>query len=207
MTTWMQCFWDEEAIWFYFEVDAEGWVIRQVELQGLPGPRQVLKRSRGGQVAQMIAGIPHGAEGQLVVVGENRVGELGNVFAGGFNEERDRVGRGSGVHRAQQVTDVLQGRAMPSSIRRARAGTTVTVRPASAMWSARASSRCSGSVSGCRRGEGGSYRLLRYREPLAEQEQCHVVGTLAAAGMTGAAEDEVEALEERLPHRRQLAGQ
>ncbi|MFJ3250068.1 hypothetical protein [Streptomyces sp. NPDC086782] len=34
MTTWMQCFWDEEAIWFYFEVDAGGWVTRQVELQG-----------------------------------------------------------------------------------------------------------------------------------------------------------------------------
>lgn len=33
MTTWMQCFWDEEAIWFYFEVDAGGWVTRQVELQ------------------------------------------------------------------------------------------------------------------------------------------------------------------------------
>lgn len=34
MTTWMQCFWDEEAIWFHFEVDAGGWVTRQVELQG-----------------------------------------------------------------------------------------------------------------------------------------------------------------------------
>ncbi|MEV5644115.1 hypothetical protein AB0L67_28800 [Streptomyces flaveolus] len=34
MTTWIQCFWDEEAIWFYFEVDAGGWVTRQVELQG-----------------------------------------------------------------------------------------------------------------------------------------------------------------------------
>lgn len=29
----MQCFWDEEAIWFYFEIDAGGWVTRQVELQ------------------------------------------------------------------------------------------------------------------------------------------------------------------------------
>ncbi|MEU5423707.1 hypothetical protein ACFY1P_35120 [Streptomyces sp. NPDC001407] len=36
MKTWMRCYWDEEDIWFYFEVDAEGWVIRQVELQG-PG--------------------------------------------------------------------------------------------------------------------------------------------------------------------------
>ena len=23
--TWMRCHWDEEVIWFYFEVDAEGW--------------------------------------------------------------------------------------------------------------------------------------------------------------------------------------
>nr|WP_202451395.1 hypothetical protein [Streptomyces sp. SID4948] len=30
----MRCYWDEEAIWFYFEVDANGWVTRQIELQG-----------------------------------------------------------------------------------------------------------------------------------------------------------------------------
>ncbi|MFB6980294.1 hypothetical protein [Streptomyces scopuliridis] len=34
MTTWMRCYWDEEAVWFYFEVDAEGWVTRQIELEG-----------------------------------------------------------------------------------------------------------------------------------------------------------------------------
>ncbi|MFE4052961.1 hypothetical protein [Streptomyces sp. YIM B13518] len=34
MTTWMRCYWDEEATWFYFEVDAEDWVTRQVELHG-----------------------------------------------------------------------------------------------------------------------------------------------------------------------------
>lgn len=27
-------FWDEESIWFYFELDEEGWVTRQIELQG-----------------------------------------------------------------------------------------------------------------------------------------------------------------------------
>lgn len=31
----MRCYWDEEDVWFYFEVDDEGWVIRQVELEGL----------------------------------------------------------------------------------------------------------------------------------------------------------------------------
>ncbi|MCP9985593.1 MULTISPECIES: hypothetical protein [Streptomyces] len=30
----MRCHWDEEDIWFYFEVDAEGRVVRQVELEG-----------------------------------------------------------------------------------------------------------------------------------------------------------------------------
>lgn len=30
----MRCYWDEEDVWFYFELDAESWVIRQVELQG-----------------------------------------------------------------------------------------------------------------------------------------------------------------------------
>jgi hypothetical protein len=30
---WPRCFWDEEAIWFYFELDTDGYVIRQVELQ------------------------------------------------------------------------------------------------------------------------------------------------------------------------------
>lgn len=30
----MRCYWDEEAIWFYFEVDGDDWVTRQIELQG-----------------------------------------------------------------------------------------------------------------------------------------------------------------------------
>ncbi|MGW7517804.1 hypothetical protein ACWGJ2_19670 [Streptomyces sp. NPDC054796] len=34
MTTWTRCYWGEEDIWFYFEVDDEGWVIRQIELEG-----------------------------------------------------------------------------------------------------------------------------------------------------------------------------
>ena len=33
MTTWVRCFWDEEDVWFYFELDADSYVIRQVELQ------------------------------------------------------------------------------------------------------------------------------------------------------------------------------
>ncbi|GAA3112566.1 hypothetical protein ACFQ0X_43270 [Streptomyces rectiviolaceus] len=44
MTTWVRCFWDEEDVWFYFEVDADGYVIRQVELLG-PGSKALTAAS------------------------------------------------------------------------------------------------------------------------------------------------------------------
>lgn len=31
---WLKRYWGEEGIWFFLEVDADGWVLRQVELQG-----------------------------------------------------------------------------------------------------------------------------------------------------------------------------
>ena len=34
MTRWFRSYWAEEYTWFYFEVDADGRVTRQVELQG-----------------------------------------------------------------------------------------------------------------------------------------------------------------------------
>ncbi|MCH5677310.1 hypothetical protein [Streptomyces gilvus] len=34
MTRWLCSYWAEEDTWFYFEADADGWVTRQVELQG-----------------------------------------------------------------------------------------------------------------------------------------------------------------------------
>lgn len=34
MRRWFRSYWAEEDTWFYFEVDADGWVTRQVELQG-----------------------------------------------------------------------------------------------------------------------------------------------------------------------------
>ncbi|MEV5794890.1 hypothetical protein [Streptomyces sp. NPDC052192] len=34
MRHWFRSYWMEEETWFYFEVDADGWVTRQVELQG-----------------------------------------------------------------------------------------------------------------------------------------------------------------------------
>lgn len=37
MTRWFRAYWDDEDVWFYFEVDADGWVSRQVELRGPDG--------------------------------------------------------------------------------------------------------------------------------------------------------------------------
>ncbi|MEU4037831.1 hypothetical protein [Streptomyces collinus] len=33
MTRRIRCFWDQEDIWFYVELDPQGYVVRQVELQ------------------------------------------------------------------------------------------------------------------------------------------------------------------------------
>jgi hypothetical protein len=34
---WVRRYWDEEDLWFYFELNDEGWVTRQVELEGRSG--------------------------------------------------------------------------------------------------------------------------------------------------------------------------
>jgi hypothetical protein len=44
VTRWVRCFWDEDAVWFYFELDTDGYVIRQVELQE-PGSKAVAAAS------------------------------------------------------------------------------------------------------------------------------------------------------------------
>jgi hypothetical protein len=31
---WLKEYWDEEDVWFFFEIDEDGWVLRQVELTG-----------------------------------------------------------------------------------------------------------------------------------------------------------------------------
>lgn len=40
----MRCYWDEDDVWFYFEVGADGWVARQVELEG-PGLTPIVAAS------------------------------------------------------------------------------------------------------------------------------------------------------------------
>lgn len=32
-TRWIRCFWEEDSIWFSFELDTDGYVTRQVEVQ------------------------------------------------------------------------------------------------------------------------------------------------------------------------------
>jgi hypothetical protein len=44
VTRWLRSFWDEEAVWFYFELDTDGYVIRQVELQE-PGSKSLAAAS------------------------------------------------------------------------------------------------------------------------------------------------------------------
>ncbi|MFF7146186.1 hypothetical protein [Streptomyces sp. SID2888] len=52
MTRWVRCFWDEDSVWFYFELDADGYVLRQVELQE-PGSKAWAAASLAeGQEAQ-----------------------------------------------------------------------------------------------------------------------------------------------------------
>ncbi|MFD6938759.1 hypothetical protein ACFWAP_21725 [Streptomyces goshikiensis] len=34
MRRWFRSYWDEEDTWFYFEIGDDGWVVRQVELEG-----------------------------------------------------------------------------------------------------------------------------------------------------------------------------
>jgi hypothetical protein len=59
VTRWLRSFWDEEAVWFYFELDTDGYVIRQVELQE-PGSKSLAAASvaewqeaqRDGRLAQ-----------------------------------------------------------------------------------------------------------------------------------------------------------
>jgi hypothetical protein len=31
---WLKAYWDEQDVWYYFEVDEDGWASRQVELRG-----------------------------------------------------------------------------------------------------------------------------------------------------------------------------
>ncbi|MEU8712806.1 hypothetical protein [Streptomyces sp. NPDC048663] len=44
MTRWARCLWGEEAVWFYFELDADGYVIRQIQLQE-PGSKALAAAS------------------------------------------------------------------------------------------------------------------------------------------------------------------
>ncbi|MGC0334956.1 hypothetical protein RKD23_008033 [Streptomyces sp. SAI-170] len=55
MRHWFRSYWTEEGTWFYFEVDADGWVTRQVELQG-PSAKPIAAASLAEWQAARTAG-------------------------------------------------------------------------------------------------------------------------------------------------------
>ncbi|GAA4597850.1 hypothetical protein GCM10023194_73850 [Planotetraspora phitsanulokensis] len=59
MTHWFRSYWDEADIWFYFEVDESGWVVRQVELQGPDGVPVVAASLEEWQHAQAAGRVNH----------------------------------------------------------------------------------------------------------------------------------------------------
>jgi hypothetical protein len=52
---WVRRYWDEEDLWFYFELNDEGWVTRQVEFRGASG-RAVTAASRSEWFEELHAG-------------------------------------------------------------------------------------------------------------------------------------------------------
>ncbi|MFJ8769585.1 hypothetical protein [Streptomyces clavifer] len=61
MRRWFRSYWTEEDTWFYFEVDADGWVTRQVELQG-PLEKPIAAASLAERQAAQTAGTLAGYE-------------------------------------------------------------------------------------------------------------------------------------------------
>ncbi|WP_327235267.1 hypothetical protein OG349_16185 [Streptomyces sp. NBC_01317] len=51
VSRWFRSWWEEEDTWFYFEVGGDGWVSRQVELEG-PAQRPVAAASAGDDDAR-----------------------------------------------------------------------------------------------------------------------------------------------------------
>ncbi len=74
VTTWMRCYWDEEDVWFYFEVDAEGWVTRQIELEG-PGLTPIAAASLAEWQRAYDAGRPDEYDARFGITAELPVSE------------------------------------------------------------------------------------------------------------------------------------
>ncbi|MGW1768256.1 hypothetical protein ACWCQL_29960 [Streptomyces sp. NPDC002073] len=74
MRHWFRSYWTEEDTWFYFEVDADGWVTRQVELQG-PLERPIAAASLAEWQAAQAAGTLAGYEKEFGATAEVPVQE------------------------------------------------------------------------------------------------------------------------------------
>lgn len=91
MTTWFRSHWDEEDIWFYFEVGDDGWVGRQVELQG-PELRP-LAAARDGEADERYGGVAETS----VAEWEGHAPEplTAEQFEKVWDDARQRLGEGS----------------------------------------------------------------------------------------------------------------
>ncbi|WP_050375626.1 hypothetical protein [Streptomyces acidiscabies] len=113
MTRWFRSYWAEDDRWFYFEVAADGWVTRQVELQG-PLQKPVAAASSAEWEAAREAGTLAEYEATFGVTAESPVDEWDgyeaqDLDAGEFEavwvtaraayRTRARVRAGRGTHR------------------------------------------------------------------------------------------------------------
>ncbi|MET0135621.1 MAG: hypothetical protein ABW215_18735 [Kibdelosporangium sp.] len=69
MTRRVRRYWDEEDIWYYFELDAEGWVTRHIEVQQPDGTplvaaslREWFRELEAGRIGQYLTRYGHLAE-------------------------------------------------------------------------------------------------------------------------------------------------
>ncbi|MFF5313597.1 hypothetical protein [Streptomyces massasporeus] len=74
MTRWFRSYWAEEDTWYYFEADADGWVTRQVELQG-PLQKPIAAASLAEEKAAEQAGTLEGYEATFGATAEVPVHE------------------------------------------------------------------------------------------------------------------------------------
>lgn len=117
MTRWFRSYWAEEDRWFYFEVAADGWVARQVELQG-PLQKPLVAASAAEWEAAREAGTVTEYESTFGVTAESPVGEWDGyeaqaLDAGEFEavwvtaraacRTRARVRSGHGAHRVSSA--------------------------------------------------------------------------------------------------------
>lgn len=72
MVRYLRRYWDEEDIWFFFELDPDGWVTRQIEFQG-PGRTPIAAASLDEWTSEHDAGRASDYEAKYGVVAEKPI--------------------------------------------------------------------------------------------------------------------------------------